>query len=101
MNWDDIKNDPATQKTLAHWQKLGVFRKNHPSVGAGVHQKITAKPYVFSRSYSKENYSDQVVIGFSQRQKNNFDWNYLPKRSQSKRCLFWKRNGCCQWESNN
>ena len=63
MNWDDIKNDPSTQKTLAHWQKLGQFRKNHPSVGAGVHQKITAKPYVFSRSYSKENYSDQVVIG--------------------------------------
>lgn len=63
MNWDDIKNDPSTQKTLAHWQKLGQFRKNHPSVGAGVHQKITAKPYVFSRSYSKENYNDQVVIG--------------------------------------
>jgi len=63
MNWDDIKIDPSTQKTLAHWQKLGQFRKNHPSVGAGVHQKITAKPYVFSRSYSKENYSDQVVIG--------------------------------------
>lgn len=42
---------------------MGHFRKNHPSVGAGVHQKITAKPYVFSRSYSKENYSDQVVIG--------------------------------------
>jgi alpha-amylase len=63
MNWDDIKNDASTQKTLAHWQKLGQFRKNHPAVGAGVHQKITAKPYVFSRIYSKENYSDQVVIG--------------------------------------
>lgn len=63
MNWDDIKNDPSTQKTLTHWQKLGQFRKNHPSVGAGVHQKITTKPYVFSRSYSKENFSDQVVIG--------------------------------------
>ncbi|MEY4039031.1 MAG: Alpha-amylase precursor, partial [Bacteroidota bacterium] len=23
MNWDDIKKDPTTQKTLAHWQKLG------------------------------------------------------------------------------
>ena len=63
MNWEDIKNNPTTQKTLAHWQKLGQFRKNHPAVGAGVHQKISASPYVFSRTYSKENYSDQVVVG--------------------------------------
>ena len=63
MNWEDIKNNPTTRKTLAHWQKLGQFRKNHPAVGAGVHQKISASPYVFSRTYSKENYSDQVVVG--------------------------------------
>ena len=63
MNWEDIKNNPTTQKTLAHWQKLGQFRKNHPAVGAGVHQKISASPYVFSRTFSQENYSDQVVVG--------------------------------------
>lgn len=62
MNWDAIKTNPETQKTLEHWQKLGQFRKNHPAIGAGVHQQISATPYVFSRQYTKENTSDQVVI---------------------------------------
>ncbi len=65
MNWDDIKNNPSTQKTLAHWQKLGLFRKNHPAIGAGVHQKISASPYVFSRNYTQGKYSDQVVVGLN------------------------------------
>jgi alpha-amylase len=63
MNWDDIKKDPTTQKTLAHWQKLGLFRKNHPAVGAGVHQQITAAPYVFSRTYTQGKYTDTIVVG--------------------------------------
>jgi alpha-amylase len=63
MNWDDIKNDPATQKIVAHWQKLGQFRKNHPAVGAGIHQQLTASPYVFSRTYNSENFSEQIVVG--------------------------------------
>ena len=63
MNWDDIKKDPTTQKTLAHWQKLGLFRKNHPAVGAGVHQQITASPYVFSRTYTQGKYTDTIVVG--------------------------------------
>ena len=63
MNWDDIKTNPDTQKALLHWQKLGQFRKNHPAIGAGVHQEISAQPYTFSRTYSKGNYTDQVFIG--------------------------------------
>lgn len=63
MNWSDVKSNPETQKILAHWQKIGQFRKNHPAVGAGVHQEISNQPYVFSRSYSKGKYHDQVVIG--------------------------------------
>ncbi len=63
MNWDDIKNDPATQKTLAHWQKLGQFRIKHPAVGAGIHQQISAAPYVFSRTYNGETFSEQIVVG--------------------------------------
>jgi alpha-amylase len=63
MNWNDVKSNPETQKTLMHWQKLGQFRKNHPAVGAGIHQEISNKPYVFSRTYSNGKYSDQVVIG--------------------------------------
>jgi alpha-amylase len=63
MNWNDVKSNPETQKILLHWQKLGQFRKHHPAVGAGIHNKISNQPYVFSRSYTKGKYSDQVVIG--------------------------------------
>lgn len=63
MNWDDVASNPETQKVLNHWQKLGQFRKNHPAIGAGIHQQITQRPYVFSRSYSSEKIQDQVVVG--------------------------------------
>jgi alpha-amylase len=63
MNWDAIKTDANTQKVLLHWQKLGQFRSNHPSVGAGVNVDISTKPYVCSRTFSKGNYTDTVVIG--------------------------------------
>jgi alpha-amylase len=63
MNWDDLKTKPETQKTLLHWQKLGQFRKNHPAIGAGVHNQISAQPYVFSRTFSKGNSIDNVVVG--------------------------------------
>ncbi len=63
MNWDDLKSNTATQKTLLHWQKLGMFRKNHPAIGAGIHSQISEKPYVFSRTFTKGKYNDQVVIG--------------------------------------
>ena len=46
-----------------HWQKLGQFRKNHPSIGAGIHKQISAQPYTFSRTFSKGDYSDNVVVG--------------------------------------
>jgi alpha-amylase len=63
MNWEDIQSNPKTQKALLHWQRLGQFRKNHPSIGAGVHKEITAQPYTFSRMFAKGDYIDQVVIG--------------------------------------
>jgi len=63
MNWDAIDTDEKTQSTLNHWQKLGQFRKNHPAIGAGVHQMITQTPYVFYRSFTKDEYKDLVVIG--------------------------------------
>ncbi|PKV51483.1 alpha-amylase [Aquimarina sp. MAR_2010_214] len=61
MNWDAI-NNKNTKTLLRHWQKLGVFRKNHPAVGAGKHKMISKKPYVFSRKYFKNGISDKVVI---------------------------------------
>lgn len=63
MNWEDLKSNPETQKTLLHWQKLGQFRRNHASIGAGIHKQISAQPYVFSRVFTKDNFTDNVVIG--------------------------------------
>ncbi len=63
MNWDELDSIPKTQQTLAHWQKLGQFRNAHPSVGAGKHKRLGKKPYVFSRTYTKGDYKDKVVIG--------------------------------------
>ena len=65
MNWEEVLEDEKSKQTLLHWQKLGQFRCKHVSVGAGVHQQISEKPYVFSRVYSKENYEDKVVIGLN------------------------------------
>lgn len=61
MNWDNM-NEDTTKVILEHWQKLGQFRRNHPSIGAGRHEMISEKPYVFHRSYKTENYTDDVVI---------------------------------------
>jgi alpha-amylase len=63
MNWDDVQSNPETQRILLHWQKLGQFRKNHPAIGAGIHQQITSQPYTFSRTFSKDGFVDKVVIG--------------------------------------
>jgi alpha-amylase len=63
MNWNDIENNLQTKEILAHWQKLGKFRNNHLAVGAGIHKMISEQPYVFQRTYSKENFKDAVVIG--------------------------------------
>jgi alpha-amylase len=63
MNWNAVSKDTYTQAVLEHWQKLGTFRKNHPAVGAGIHTQISSAPYVFSRTFSKGNYTDAIVIG--------------------------------------
>ncbi len=66
MNWEDLENED-TKLLLKHWQKLGNFRKNHPSIGAGKHKMINESPYVFSRTYNKDNIVDKVVVGLNQR----------------------------------
>ncbi len=63
MNWDDVKSNPITAEIALHWQKLSNFRKNHLAIGAGMHSKISSTPYVFSRTYAKNNINDAVVIG--------------------------------------
>ena len=62
MNWNDLKTNSETKKVALHWQKLGKFRANHPAVGGGKHEMITANPYVFSRTFSQDAFTDQVVI---------------------------------------
>lgn len=56
MNWGENPD------LLEHWQKLGKFRHNHPSIGAGTHIMIARKPYVFARKYIKPDYKDVVVV---------------------------------------
>lgn len=65
MNWNDIKNNTATQELLLHWQKLGQFRKKHVAVGAGLHKSFPTNNYVFGRIYSKNNINDKVLIGLN------------------------------------
>ena len=63
MNWKDIDSNEETKALLTHWQKLGLFRSNHPSIGKGKHQMISESPYVFHRTFSTNDFSDAVVIG--------------------------------------
>lgn len=68
MNWDELasnaeRNGYKIQDVLAHWQKLGRFRKAHPAVGAGQHTMLTASPYTFRREYKSGGFSDVVVVG--------------------------------------
>lgn len=69
MNWDELaanttRNGHHTQDVLAHWQKLGRFRRAHPAVGAGEHTMLTETPYVFRRTYTGPGgYTDTVVVG--------------------------------------
>ncbi len=63
MNWSDLEKNDEIKKLNKHWQKLGKFRKNHPAIGAGVHQMILDNPYVFSRSLITDDFSDNVIIG--------------------------------------
>lgn len=62
MNWDDILTAP-TSEILVHWQKLGRFRRDHPSVGAGTHEMLSKSPYIFKRTFNKYGFEDTVVVG--------------------------------------
>ncbi|WP_062058050.1 alpha-amylase family glycosyl hydrolase [Aquimarina longa] len=64
MDWNTSHNND-TKLLLSHWQKLGVFRKNHISIGAGRHQILSEKPYIFSREYDRNGIFDKVIIGLN------------------------------------
>jgi len=68
MNWGELetnkkKNGFETQAVLEHWQKLGRFRRDHVSVGAGIHEMVSESPYLFKRTFDNGSISDQVMVG--------------------------------------
>jgi alpha-amylase len=67
MNWEDLaSNAQRTGYRVAdlhhHWSRLGLFRKAHPAVGAGVHQQLSTSPYTFSRVLERGELRDRVVV---------------------------------------
>lgn len=57
MNWDSLNTN-----VLAHWQKVGQFRNDHVSVGAGENIKLSATNGVaFGRTYDKNGVKDKVA----------------------------------------
>ena len=61
MNWADLE-DAETAAVLEHWRKLGQFRRDHPAVGAGEHQRLRFAPYVFSRTLEIGGAVDQIIV---------------------------------------
>ena len=59
IDWSMLSK-PETQALLAHWQKLGQFRKQHRAVGAGTHTQLNKDPYIFKRELGQK---DAVIIG--------------------------------------
>ncbi|HEY0821923.1 MAG TPA: alpha-amylase family glycosyl hydrolase [Rhizobacter sp.] len=55
MNWGDVDTS-----LLAHWRKLGQFRRAHVALARGTHQKLADKPYTFSRVDAAS--GDRVVV---------------------------------------
>ncbi|MCX7218671.1 MAG: hypothetical protein NTY70_06950 [Burkholderiales bacterium] len=67
MNWDELANnasrgDYRIAEVRQHWSKLGLFRQAHVAVGAGVHQQLSAQPYLFKRTYQKNGIKDTVLV---------------------------------------
>jgi alpha-amylase len=60
MNWDSIDQD-----VLAHWQKLGRFRRDHAAVGAGQVYSLEIKGpgSLTARFYDQDSQKDDVIIG--------------------------------------
>jgi alpha-amylase len=62
MNWNDIKTKEETQKIVDHWQKIGQFRANHMSLGAGRHHLISEEDGLIFSRIRKE---DKIIVGIN------------------------------------
>jgi alpha-amylase len=60
MNWESID-----QNVLAHWQKLGRFRRDHAAVGAGTVEEITynGPGSLTARFYAQDSNRNDVIVG--------------------------------------
>jgi alpha-amylase len=56
MNWSSVDAD-----VLGLWRTLGIFRKRHPAVALGVHEKLSESPYSFRRSYRAGAHRDEII----------------------------------------
>ncbi|AUT29947.1 alpha-amylase [Escherichia marmotae] len=57
MNRQDVSGKSAT--SVAHWQRIGQFRAQHPAIGAGKHTALSLKQgYGFVREYG----DDKVMV---------------------------------------
>lgn len=57
MNWDHVD-----EAVLRHWRALGSFRARHVAIAHGVHARLAASPYVFSRVDGPAATDDRVVV---------------------------------------
>ena len=67
----------------------GKFRKNHPAVGAGTHQKISDAPYAFNRTLKQNDFEDNVLVVMAQDGKRNSGKRCIPRKSRSQKFLYW------------
>ena len=65
MNWEDLE-DHKVKDLLAHWQKLGRFRRAHPAVGAGRHIELHREPLIFVRELKLADKIDRVLVALDQ-----------------------------------
>lgn len=63
MDWKSF-SDNDKMIALDHWQKLGLFRKNNPAVGAG--EQVSLGNNVFGRTYKKGKVMNKVVFAVDQ-----------------------------------
>ena len=66
MNWGDLERGGRTAEILAHWRRLGQFRRAHPAVGAGMHRRLQEAPYIFSRTLETNGRLDRVLVAMDQ-----------------------------------
>ncbi len=57
MNWEN-----ADETVRSHWSIMGQFRKNHPAIAVGVHEKLSDEPYAFYRGVQIGRKKDEVIV---------------------------------------